>query len=212
MMKLRLCILVCSQLLFASGSVLASLDSDCDAELKEQERSSVEVNRDHRVVTHETEILVNKPIDYVYQRFLAIPLEDQFPGTKKIPGVVSTLPMNSKSNDEAGFLRVVCLKDGNIAWEEILHVEKEKYYYYKVWDFSINQAKQLKYATGEFTFIPKGDTTLIHWRYSFKLDEDRMLGKMGGMGRWMLKHLYVKRGFDTLMDTGLSKMKKLYES
>ena len=199
-------------ILSVANSTHANQQNVCAADYDEKQFVSIELDDEAKLVTNEAEIIINKPVAEVYRLFLAFPLEDQFPGTKKIPGVSSTRPINDKTNEEPGFARIVCLNDGTRATEEIIRNTAEKNYYYKVWDFTNKAAKSIKYATGEFTFTEQGDETHLHWQYSFKLDESTILGKLGPVGRWALKTFYVSTGFDELMNAGLEEMKRLYET
>jgi len=198
--------------LSATNATYASQHNVCATDYAETQFVSIEMDTQAKLVTNDAEIIIDKPVSEVYRLFLSFSLEDQFPGTKKIPGVRSTHPINDKTNEDPGFARIVCLHDGTRATEEILRNIPEKNYYYKVWDFTHKAAKSIKYATGEFTFTEQGNKTHLHWRYSFKLNDSTVLGKLGPVGRWALKTFYVRTDFDELMNAGLKEMKRLYET
>lgn len=166
-----------------------------------------------KYVSNETEILIRKPINEVYRWVVYEPLENQLNGTKKIPGVSSTKTINEKKLGEIGHRRLVRLADGNTAMEEHTFVEKftdeiaEKYFAYKVWDYTLKVAQNIEYGKGEWWFTPLKDDTHVKWRYSFKLNDKKILGKMGFLGRALFRNFFIKTRYNDFMVETLKKLK-----
>ena len=155
-----------------------------------------------KYVSNESEILIAKPIEEVYRWVVYEPLEKQLLGTKKIPGVTSTKTINDIELGEIGHRRLVCLADGSTAIEEHTYLEKhdntgsKSYFSYKVWDYTLKIAQNIEYATGEWWFASVGDKTHIKWRYSFKLNNKKVLGRLGFLGRVLFKKFFIKNSYN----------------
>jgi hypothetical protein len=164
-------------------------------------------------VSNEIGVEIKRPISEVYKWVVYAPLEIQLHGTNKIPGVSSTKQLNDKKLGENGHRRLVCLNDGNTAVEEHTFVEEvndntsKRYFSYKVWNYTLKIAQNIKYGRGEWWFTPEGDLTRIRWRYSFKLNEQKILGKLGALGRALLQIFYLKTRYNHFMVETLKKLK-----
>jgi hypothetical protein len=164
-------------------------------------------------VSNEVEVEIKKPISEVYKWVVYTPLEIQLQGTAKIPGVSSTKLMNDKKLGEIGHRRLVCLNDGNTAVEEHTFVEEinehvsKRYFSYKVWNYTLKIAQNIEYGRGEWWFTPEGDLTHIRWRYSFKLNKQKILGRIGVLGRALFQIFFLKTRYNDFMAETLKKLK-----
>jgi len=170
-------------------------------------------NNNGKYVSNESEILIAKPIKEVYRWVVFEPLEKQLLGTKKLSGVTSTKTINNIELGKIGHRRLVCLADGNTAVEEHTYLEKhdnkgsKRYFSYKVWDYTLKVAQNIEYATGEWWFSSVGNKTHIKWRYSFKLNNKKMLGRLGFLGRVLFRRFFIKSIYNDFMVETLNKLK-----
>lgn len=171
-----------------------------------------------KYLSNEAEVFIEKPVQKVYRWVVYEPLEKQLTGTKELPGVTSTKTLNNISLGEAGHKRLVCLADGNIAVEEHTYIDTnnhnvmQKYFSYKVSDYTFKIARNIEYATGEWWFILVKNSTQIRWRYSFKLNDKKLLGKLGPIGRFLFNIFFIKTSYNDFMVKTLRKLKSDLEN
>jgi hypothetical protein len=157
--------------------------------------------------------MIESPIREVYEWVVYKPLEIQLHGTKKIPGVIATKTINSIHLGNIGHRRIVCLADGNTATEEHTFIEKQddyesqRYFSYRVSNYTLKIAQNIEYALGEWWFTPIADKTSVRWRYSFKLNKQRLLGKSGFIGRALFKIIFIKASYNEFMVETLKQLK-----
>jgi len=180
----------------------------CGSDFYSSQIENIAVNDNAKYVSNEIEIEIDRPIDDVFKWVVYTPLEVQLRGTKKIPGVRSTKALNNIALGTVGYRRLVCLEDGNTAVEEVLTHLRDEYYAYKVWNYTLKVAQKIKYAKGEWWFTPLDNKTHIRWRYSFKLDNEKLIGKMGCCGRWLFKSFFIKTQYHDWMVETLKRLKK----
>lgn len=185
--------------LLINSAVSAQENRVCASDYDVSSIKNVVVDKKAKFVKNEIEIIVDRPIAEVYKYVVYTPLEEQLHGTKKIPGVRSTRAINNKNFGTPGYRRVICLEDDNTVVEEFIENVTEKYFYYKVWNYTLKDAQVIDYATGEFWFTPIENKTHIKWRYSFKLDDTKFLGKIGCIGRWIFKTVFIKAQYNEFM-------------
>lgn len=161
---------------------------------------------------HEVKIEINKPVKEAYSIFLKVPLEDFIEGTEKLPGVKKTIPLNNLPYGEEDYLRLVCLKDGNVALEKLLKIIPNSYFPYLVYGYTSDEAKPILYGLGEFTFKENGNKTILVWRYSFKLKDNKFPGFLGGLGRWLFEFSFLESDYAEFMDKIIVKIKKEIEN
>jgi len=105
------------------------------------------------------------------------PLSEGIRPTRDLPGVSGTFHLTSGSFGTVGARRLVCLTDGSIAVEEVLHREEHsegRRFRYVVWNYTSPKFRDVRYAVGEFIHTqPAPDKTHINWTYRFALEEDR---------------------------------------
>lgn len=156
---------------------------------------SIDENADY--VFNEIEIIVDRPIDkYDKWNRYDTSLEEILPG-------VSLRILNDKKPWEDGHRRIICNSDGTTAVEEIIKVISEKYFLYKVWNYSNPFfAERVEYAKGEFWYTPMGNKTHIRWRYSFKLSDEKYRQEFES---------FVKNFWNSWMISTLNRIKKLAE-
>jgi hypothetical protein len=150
------------------------------------------------VVFHEEQFDVVGERDAFVRAFLAAPLETFIQGTSALPGVDHTEPLTPARYPAVGSVRLVCLKDGESAHEQVL-VQDEGQLRYVVTRYTSRAAQPLAYGLGAFTFTPAGAKTHITWRYSFKLREERFPGALGGLGRALFRKSFVEADYAPFM-------------
>jgi hypothetical protein len=164
-----------------------------------------------KIVSAEAAIRIDAPIETTYQWVVFEPLERQLPGTRKLPGVVSTQTINGVELGKPGHKRLIRLADGNTAMEEHDHIDgagdggSEKYFAYTVRDYTLRAARSVEYARGEWWFSPEAGTTSVKWRYSFKLGG--LLGRLGPIGRALFDLFFLKASYREFMAATLEKLK-----
>lgn len=171
------------------------------------------ITNTNKLVSNETEIFIDKPIREVYKWVVYEPLEIQLPGTDRIPAVISTKTINNIDLGNAGHRRIVCLADGNTAVQEHTYIDKnehidtQSYFSYRVSDYTLKVAENIEYALGEWWFTFINDKTHVRWRYSFKLRDKNVMGRLGFIGRALFRNFFIKTSYDKFMIKTLNKLK-----
>lgn len=105
------------------------------------------------------------------------PLSEGIRPTRDLPGVTGTFNLTSGGFGTVGARRLVCLTDGSIAVEEVLHTEvhsESRRFRYVVWNYTSPRFRDVRYAVGEFIHTqPAPDKTNVSWTYRFALKKDR---------------------------------------
>jgi len=105
------------------------------------------------------------------------PLEETIRPMKDMPGVSGTFRLSKGPYGSVGARRLVCLSDGSIAVEEVLHTESHsdsRRFRYVVWNYTREKMRDVDYAVGEFVHTPIApDKTQVNWTYRFALKEGR---------------------------------------
>jgi hypothetical protein len=105
------------------------------------------------------------------------PLSEGIRPTRDLPGVSGTFNLTSAGYGTPGARRLVCLTDGSIAVEEVLHTEvhsESRRFRYVVWNYTSPKFSDVRYAVGEFIHTqPAPDQTHVNWTYRFALKEGR---------------------------------------
>lgn len=168
---------------------------------------------EEKLAIAEAVTMIDAPIEKVYRWVVCEPLNKQLTGTRKLPGVVSTETINGIELGKVGHARLIRLADGNTAIEEHTHIDESdngalnKYFAYRVWDYTLKAARGIEYARGEWWFSAAGQGTRLEWRYSFKLDEGKLLGRLGFIGRALFDRFFLKASYKEFMDVTLEKLK-----
>jgi hypothetical protein len=101
------------------------------------------------------------------------PLQEAIRPTKDLPGVSGTFRLSSTGFGSVGSRRLVCLTDGTIAVEEVLHTESHsdsQRFRYVVWNYTNEKFRDVDYAVGEFVRTQLApDRTRVNWTYRFAL-------------------------------------------
>jgi hypothetical protein len=157
-------------------------------------------------------IVVDLPPLALSERLLSAKLEEQVPETPGLPGVVGTTQLTPGGWGQAGSRRVVHLSDGASATEQVLAYVPGEGFRYIVWDYTAAAARPIAYALGEFRYeaLPGGRTEVV-WTYAFRLKPDGPLGRLGPLGRWLLRVAFLDRGYAVLMRETLKAMKRYAE-
>ncbi len=107
----------------------------------------------------------------------ARPLEEAIRPTRDLPGVSGTFRLSTGPFGSVGGRRLVCLTDGNLAVEEVLHTEstsERNVFRYVVWNYTNPKYDDIRYAVGEFIRTqPEPNKTVVNWTYRFALKEGR---------------------------------------
>jgi len=105
------------------------------------------------------------------------PLQETIRPMKDMPGVSGTFRLSEGPYGTVGARRLVCLTDGSIAVEEVLHTESKsdsRRFRYVVWNYTREKMRDVDYAVGEFVHTPIApDKTQVNWTYRFALKEGR---------------------------------------
>src|SRR5687767_6968153 len=105
------------------------------------------------------------------------PLEETIRPMKDMPGVSGTFRLSNGPYGSVGARRLVCLTDGSIAVEEVLHTESHgdsRRFRYVVWNYTREKMRDVDYAVGEFVHTPIApDKTQVNWTYRFALKKGR---------------------------------------
>ena len=105
------------------------------------------------------------------------PLSEVIRPTRDLPGVSGTFNLTSGRFGTVGARRLVCLTDGSVAVEEVLHSEvhsESRRFRYVVWNYTSPKFRDVNYAVGEFIRKqPAPDKTHVNWTYRFALKEGR---------------------------------------
>ena len=194
--------------IFAAVHAFTQVNDSCDTNFDASQIKEISINENAKLVSNEIEIEINKPVGDVFKWVVYKPLEQKLRGTDKIPGVRTTTALNDKAPGTIGYRRLVCLEDGNSAVEEFMENKPDNYFSYKVWNYSLKMGQNIEYAKGEWWFTPIGDKTHIRWRYCFKLNSDKLIGKTGCCGRWLFDTFFVKTRYNDWMIKTLNDLKK----
>lgn len=103
------------------------------------------------------------------------PLSEGIRPTAGMPGVSGTFNLTTVGFGTVGARRLVCLTDGSIALEEVLHREANEgsqRFRYVVWNYTSAIFSDVRYAVGEFIHTQTApDRTHINWTYRFALKD-----------------------------------------
>jgi hypothetical protein len=154
---------------------------------------------DDPVAVHEVAFDVNAVHERFVEAFLAAPLERFIKGTTALPGVDRTEPLTDLRFPAVGSVRLVVLRDGNTAHEEVLACDGRQLRYF-VTQYTSPEAAPIEWGLGEFTFEPAGDKTHVRWRYSFKLRSNKFPGWLGTIGRALFRSRFLEREYAEFMN------------
>ncbi len=180
---------------------------DCNMNMDTVQEVTVDDNA--KFVSNEIEIIINQPVSEVFKYLVYTPLEIQLRGTDDVPGVKSTKAINNKKVGENGYRKLICMEDGSSALEEIIENNPGTYFSNKVWNFTRKIAQNIEYAKGEWWFTPSADGNQTHckWKYSYKLNDKKMFGRMGPVGRFIFSRFFIQSKWNDFMQTTLDKAK-----
>jgi hypothetical protein len=156
---------------------------------------------DDALIWREEVFDVPRPASDYYPDFLVggAHLENFLHGTAAIPGVDHNEDLTPLTFPAVGSRRLVCLKNGGWAVEEVL-ARDDHGFRYLVSNYSLPEARPIAYAIGEFRFDPlTPSSTRVTWRYSFKLRSDRFPGWLGAPGRWLFRQRFLDGDYADFM-------------
>jgi hypothetical protein len=124
------------------------------------------------LLSHTEEIDIARPLAVVVQAGNR-PLQEGIRPTANRPGVSGTFRLTKEAYGGVGSRRLVCLDDGSMAVEEVLHSETHsdnRRFRYVVWNYTSERFRVVDYAVAEFVHTqPAPDRTHINWTYRFAL-------------------------------------------
>ncbi len=125
------------------------------------------------LLSHTEEIDIARPLAVVIEAGNR-PLQEGIRPTPGRPGVSGTFRLTKEAYGSVGSRRLVCLTDGSMAVEEVLHSEAHpdnRRFRYVVWNYTSEDFRGVSYAVGEFVHTqPAPDRTHVNWTYRFALD------------------------------------------
>lgn len=172
----------------------------------------ITANPKDRLVSHEVLFTVNKTSAKVHGILNRMPLEEVLKPCGSLPGVASTRMMRGDEFGEVGSRRLVRLTNEHTLVEEVLDNQPGSTFTYRVWNSSMPQTRPVEYAVGQFWFLPQNESTMIRWRYSFKLRKGHFPGLLGGFGRFLFKTWFVSPQWAPFMAQATTCIKRYVES
>ena len=158
-------------------------------------------------------IVVARPTDAVFAYVVLGPLAEMIPATRKLPGVAGTSLLTPGPWGGVGQRRYVHLTDGSQTTEQGLEQVPGERFRYQVWDYSTSAGKPIAYALGEFVFKAlEGGRTEIVWTYAFRLRPEMFPGNLGGLGRWLMRRVFLDTAYAELMRASLAAIKARLEA
>ena len=125
------------------------------------------------LLAHTEQIDIARSLAAVMQAGANRPLSAGIRPTRDLPGVSGIFNLTSGGFGTVGARRLVCLTDGSIAVEEVLHSEvhsETRRFRYVVWNYTSPKFRDVRYAVGEFIHTqPAPDKTHVNWTYRFAL-------------------------------------------
>jgi hypothetical protein len=160
------------------------------------------------LVGHTEEIDIARGLSVVVQAGNR-PLQEGIRPTRDMPGVSGTFRLTEERFGSVGSRRLVCLTDGSIVVEEVLHSEvhdDRRRFRYVVWNYTSATFSAVDYAVGEFVHTQTApDKTHINWTYRFALKTDRMPGRLGAFGKFLFRKSFLQREFAEWMRSMLER-------
>ena len=158
-------------------------------------------------------IAVARPADAVFAYVVSGPLEKMIPVTRQLPGVTGVTLLTPGPWGGVGERRHVHLSDGSQTTEQALEAVPGQRFRYQVWDYSTAAGKPIAYALGAFVFKPlEGGRTEIVWTYAFRLRANMFPGNLGGLGRWLMRRVFLDTAYAELMRASLAAIKAQLEA
>lgn len=164
----------------------------------------------HTKLTRSISTTIDMPIEKFRTWFYKAPLEQLLPGTSKLPAVLKTEAIGELAFPAESAKRYVCLADGNGAIEKVVSLSPERFSYL-VFDYTVPEAKPIKYGYGEFVMTANGDSTNLSWSYSFLLKEDTFPGWLGPIGRFLFRISFLDSTYAEFMSVGMEAIKTTAE-
>jgi hypothetical protein len=128
------------------------------------------------------------------------PLQETIRPMKDMPGVSGTFRLSDGPYGTVGARRLVCLTDGSIAVEEVLHTESHsdsRRFRYVVWNYTREKMRDVDYAVGEFVHSAIApDKTQVNWTYRFALKSG-----LSGEEKSRFRENFLERDFAQWMRT-----------
>jgi hypothetical protein len=155
-----------------------------------------------QLAVHTEEVTIDRSLSVVL-RALDRPLKDTIEKTKALPGVSGDYMLTTGSFGAPGSRRLTCLTDGSTLEEQVLQRERNSNSFrfrYVVWHYTSSQARPIDYGVGDFLYTDVGSgRTHITWTYSFKLNEARFPGYLGGFGRYLFRVGFLDHQYAAMM-------------
>jgi hypothetical protein len=188
--------------------VAAASPSRCGAVFDTTRHENPRAEERDRLVSREVVFVVQRPAESYVADFIAgaAQLQNYLRGTDRLPGVDHVEPLSGGDFPAVGSRRLVCLRGGGSAIEEVL-LQEPRLLRYLVHDYTVAAARPIAYAVGEFRFDSLSTTsTRVTWRYSFKLRGNTFPGTLGPLGRSLFRRSFVDRDYARFMDAAVLEM------
>jgi len=157
-------------------------------------------------------VVVDRPAAAAFAYVVGGPLEAMIPQTRRLPGVTGVTPLTPGAWGAVGGRRHVHLSDGSQTTEQVLEAVPGERFRYEVWDYSTAAGKPIAYALGEFVFKAlEGGKTEIAWTYAFRLRSNMFPGSLGGLGRWLMRRVFLDTAYAELMRSSLAAIRARLE-
>jgi hypothetical protein len=160
------------------------------------------------LLSHTEQVEIARPLSAAAQSANR-PLQEAILPTKDLPGVSGTFRLSSGPYGSVGARRLVCLTDGSIAVEEVLHTESNgdsSRFRYVVWNYTNQKFRDVSYAVGEIVRTqPAPDKTLVDWTYRFALKSDQEPGQPDDQARSRFRKSFLERDFAEWMRSQLER-------
>ncbi len=165
---------------------------------------------DH-LVSRTEEITIERSLDTVVDSVERTNLEDAIARVRCLPSVAATHTLTPGAFGGVGTRRLVCLTDGSMALEQVLHYERTNRAYrfrYVVWNYTSPLARGVAYAVGHFEKIAMTrDRTRVTWTYAFQLQRNRFPGFLGPLGDLLFRVTFLDRRYATMMRATLRRQR-----
>jgi hypothetical protein len=183
--------------------------ADCKARFEARGVTEVRPSPGDELVWREERFDVELPVDSWSADFFigGANLENFLPGAGRVPGVDHNEDLTPSTFPVVGSKRVVCLRDGASALEEVLE-STPRGLRYLVSNYSSPGTEPILYGLGEFRFEPlAAQRTRVTWRYSFRLRTDTFPGSLGTLGRALFRANFLDGDYAEFMRAGVDAMR-----
>lgn len=155
-------------------------------------------------IEKEIEVEINQSPEEVSIWFDNLAPEKVIKGTDLVSGVKATCLVSEKPWGEIGSKRLVLKQSGSSFQEQVIKNIPQKYFAYRMWDFSKDVTHAIQYADAYFEVIEVEEhKSLLKWHISFRPSSFFYKIPLS---------LYLKASFDPFMKQSLQDIKNYIEA